>query len=154
MANIVAQGDPATSVMYVEKGAVRLSVLSHAGKRGREGTSVIQSDWDQRADVVGYGWSSWSAVKALPPPEHPEGLAMPRDHGLRLDDDEGGSPLRPDATEPYPEEPICRRQLRSLHRAIHNAQLVTERQDLELQDSAAAERPYERRENGGKYAWE
>jgi CRP/FNR family cyclic AMP-dependent transcriptional regulator len=31
-ARIFAQGDPATSVMYVEKGAVRLSVLSHAGK--------------------------------------------------------------------------------------------------------------------------
>jgi CRP/FNR family cyclic AMP-dependent transcriptional regulator len=29
---IFGQGDPATSVMYVEKGAVRLSVLSHAGK--------------------------------------------------------------------------------------------------------------------------
>src|SRR6185503_20636342 len=29
---IFAQGDPATSVMYVDKGAVRLSVLSHAGK--------------------------------------------------------------------------------------------------------------------------
>ena len=31
-ARIFAQGDPATSVMFVEKGAVRLSVLSHAGK--------------------------------------------------------------------------------------------------------------------------
>ena len=31
-ATIFAQGDPATSVMYVETGAVRLSVLSHAGK--------------------------------------------------------------------------------------------------------------------------
>jgi len=29
---IFAQGDPATSVLYVEQGAVRLSVLSHAGK--------------------------------------------------------------------------------------------------------------------------
>jgi CRP/FNR family cyclic AMP-dependent transcriptional regulator len=29
---IFAQGEPATSVMYVEQGAVRLSVLSHAGK--------------------------------------------------------------------------------------------------------------------------
>jgi CRP-like cAMP-binding protein len=29
---IFAQGDPATSVMYIENGAVRLSVLSHAGK--------------------------------------------------------------------------------------------------------------------------
>jgi CRP/FNR family transcriptional regulator, cyclic AMP receptor protein len=31
-ATIFGQGDPATSVMYVEEGAVRLSVLSHAGK--------------------------------------------------------------------------------------------------------------------------
>jgi CRP/FNR family cyclic AMP-dependent transcriptional regulator len=31
-AMIFAQGDPATSVMYVETGAVRLSVVSHAGK--------------------------------------------------------------------------------------------------------------------------
>jgi CRP/FNR family cyclic AMP-dependent transcriptional regulator len=31
-ATIFAQGDPARSVMYVESGAVRLSVLSHAGK--------------------------------------------------------------------------------------------------------------------------
>jgi CRP/FNR family cyclic AMP-dependent transcriptional regulator len=31
-AKIFAQGDPAASVMYVEQGAVRLSVLSHAGK--------------------------------------------------------------------------------------------------------------------------
>ena len=31
-AMIFAQGDPATSVLYVETGAVRLSVLSHAGK--------------------------------------------------------------------------------------------------------------------------
>jgi CRP/FNR family transcriptional regulator, cyclic AMP receptor protein len=31
-ATIFAQGDPATSVMYVESGAVRLSVVSHAGK--------------------------------------------------------------------------------------------------------------------------
>jgi CRP/FNR family transcriptional regulator, cyclic AMP receptor protein len=31
-AKVFVQGDPATSVMYVEKGAVRLSILSHAGK--------------------------------------------------------------------------------------------------------------------------
>jgi CRP/FNR family transcriptional regulator, cyclic AMP receptor protein len=31
-ATIFVQGDPATSVMYVENGTVRLSVLSHAGK--------------------------------------------------------------------------------------------------------------------------
>jgi CRP-like cAMP-binding protein len=31
-AKIFVQGDPAASVMYVEQGAVRLSVLSHSGK--------------------------------------------------------------------------------------------------------------------------
>jgi CRP-like cAMP-binding protein len=31
-ATIFTQGDPATSVMYVRRGAVRLSVVSHAGK--------------------------------------------------------------------------------------------------------------------------
>jgi CRP/FNR family cyclic AMP-dependent transcriptional regulator len=31
-AQIFAQGDPATSVMYVEDGVVRLSVVSHTGK--------------------------------------------------------------------------------------------------------------------------
>jgi CRP/FNR family cyclic AMP-dependent transcriptional regulator len=31
-ARIFAQGDPAASVMYVEQGTVRLSVLSHSGK--------------------------------------------------------------------------------------------------------------------------
>ena len=31
-ARIFVQGDPASSVMYVDKGVVRLSVLSHAGK--------------------------------------------------------------------------------------------------------------------------
>jgi CRP/FNR family transcriptional regulator, cyclic AMP receptor protein len=32
MAVIFAQGDPGDSVMYIQKGAVRLSVLSHSGK--------------------------------------------------------------------------------------------------------------------------
>jgi CRP/FNR family transcriptional regulator, cyclic AMP receptor protein len=31
-ATVFAQGDPATSVMYVEQGTVRLTVLSHTGK--------------------------------------------------------------------------------------------------------------------------
>ena len=31
-ATIFAQGDPATSVLFVENGAVRLSIVSHAGK--------------------------------------------------------------------------------------------------------------------------
>ena len=32
LAIVFAQGDPSDSVMYIQKGAIRLSVLSHAGK--------------------------------------------------------------------------------------------------------------------------
>jgi CRP-like cAMP-binding protein len=39
---IFAQGDPATSVMYVEQGTVRLSVLSHAGKEAV--IAVLEAD--------------------------------------------------------------------------------------------------------------
>src|SRR3990170_2220153 len=37
LAVIFAQGDPGDSVMYIQKGAVRLSVLSHAGKEASVG---------------------------------------------------------------------------------------------------------------------
>ena len=43
---IFAQGDPATSVMYVEGGKVRLSVLSHAGKEAVVAdTSSVRAAW-------------------------------------------------------------------------------------------------------------
>src|ERR1041385_7830334 len=41
-AKIFAQGDPATSVMYVVHGTVRLSVLSHSGKEAV--IAVLNSD--------------------------------------------------------------------------------------------------------------
>jgi hypothetical protein len=73
---------------------------------------------------------------------------MPRDDSVWLDDDERGSPLGPDVTEPCPEEPIRGGQLRSLHRTLKDAQLVSERQEFELQRRAAAERQHEDREDG------
>jgi hypothetical protein len=36
---------------------------------------------NQFTDVVRNGWASWPAVMALPRPERPEGVAMPRDDG-------------------------------------------------------------------------
>ena len=98
--------------------------------------------------------ASWPAVTALPRPEQPEGFAMPRDDGVRLDDDQRRSPVGPDATEPRPEESIGHGQPRSLHRALQDAQLVTECQDLKLQGHAAAEREYERCADGGEDAAE
>ena len=64
---------------------------------------------------------------------------MPRDDGGRLDDEECGSPIAPDATEPDPEEPIRRGQVGSLHRTLEDTELVSKREDLELKGGAAAE---------------
>jgi len=42
----------------------------------------------------------------LPPPEEAKAFTVPRDDGFRLDDHQDGSPVRPHAREPHPEEPI------------------------------------------------
>jgi hypothetical protein len=68
-----------------------------------------------------------------------EALAMPRDDGGRLDDDECGSPNGPDAIEPDPEDPIRRGQVGSLHRTLEDTELVSKREDLELKGRTAAE---------------
>ena len=65
---------------------------------------------------------------------------MPCDNSLRLDDDEGGTPVDPDLRQPNPEESISGGQFRPLHRAMYNAELVTESEDLKLEYGAAAER--------------
>ena len=109
---------------------------------------------NQLTDVMRNGWASWPAVLALPRPKQPEGFAMPRDDGIRLDDDQRRSPVGPDATEPCPEESIGRGQPRSLHRALQDAHLVTECQDLKLQGRATAERQHERRADGEEHAAE
>jgi hypothetical protein len=77
---------------------------------------------------------------------------MPGDDGVRLDDDEGGSPIWPEATEPCPENPIGCRQLRSLHGALQDSQPVTQSQNLKLQGRAAVERQHEGRKTRKEHA--
>src|SRR5262249_5467442 len=61
---------------------------------------VLSTHWsNQLTDVVRNGWASWPAVMALPRPEQPEDVAMPRDDGVRLDDDER---RRKNARKPRP----------------------------------------------------
>jgi len=66
-------------------------------------------------------------------------LPMPRDDSGWLEDDECRSPIGPDVTEPGPEEPIRPGQLGSLHRTLKHTNLMTKRENLELQGRAAAE---------------
>ena len=70
----------------------------------------------------------------------------PSDNGLRLDDDESGTPAAPDLGQPAPEESINDSQFRPLHRAMQDAELVTEDEDLKLECRTAAERRRKGRE--------
>jgi len=53
-------------------------------------------------------------------------------------------------TQPDPEQSISRGQLRSLHRTLKYADLVTKGEILELQSRAAAERQRKRPEERGE----
>src|SRR5262249_51624836 len=73
-----------------------------------------------------------------------ESFAMPADDGLRLDDDESGTPAAPELGQPCPEEPIRSGELRSFSGALQDAELMAQSQDLELKGCSGAER----RQNG------
>jgi hypothetical protein len=69
---------------------------------------------DQLANVFWHARAAALSVSDLPGPEPSEALPVPRDHGLRLDNDEGGSPVAPHFGQPGPEESIGGRQLGAL----------------------------------------
>ena len=49
---------------------------------------------------------AWSPSR-LPSPVEPETHLTPLNHGIGLDDDEDGPPIRPDAGQPSPEDPVA-----------------------------------------------
>src|SRR5947209_543345 len=67
------------------------------------------------------------AMPDLPGPKKAKAFPVPSDHGFGLDNDECGAPVSPHSAQPGPEEPVEWGQLRLLHRAMQNAQLVPER---------------------------
>ena len=77
-------------------------------------------------------WAARLAVANFPAPKQPKPFAMPTDHRLRLDHNEGGPPARPKLAPLCPEEAIGRRQLRSLNRALQDTELVSQSEDFEL----------------------
>jgi hypothetical protein len=68
----------------------------------------------------------------LPSPEQAKAFAAPAGNSGRFPDEDPGTPILPDRTEPCPQESIRRRELRPLHRALQNTDLMTKRDDLEL----------------------
>lgn len=77
---------------------------------------------------------SSGAAPALPGPEQAEPTSMPADNRVRFDDVQDRPPAAPRPREPRPERPIRRRQSEArTARAIDHRELVTERQDLQVE---------------------
>src|SRR5262245_23274632 len=72
-------------------------------------------------------------------PEELEPLTMPDENGLRLDDQEGRTPLTPDFGKPDPEEAIAKAQLRSRMAALIDGQLLSESKILQSQALTVSE---------------
>jgi CRP/FNR family cyclic AMP-dependent transcriptional regulator len=84
-ATIFAQGDPCTSVMYIQAGAVRLSVLSHAGKEAivaMLGPGDFLGEGALAAQPVRMGTATAVAPSRI--------LAIPKDEMVRLLHEEPG----------------------------------------------------------------
>ena len=76
--------------------------------------------------------SCWQrGVSALPPPVETEPLAVPPDHRFRLNNDEGTTPVLPDAGEDHPEEAIAFLQADPGPRALQDMELVPQGEILE-----------------------
>ncbi len=70
--------------------------------------------------------SSTSLRSGSPSPVEAEALIVPSDHGLGLDDDEGGTPVRPEARQPDPEDSIAPPEPWTLSGSLEHGELVSE----------------------------
>lgn len=73
----------------------------------------------------------------LPAPVQLEALPVPLDHGGRLHDDQGRPPVRPEARQPDPEDPVSRSELGALDGSLEYSQLMAQRQVLSGQSRPA-----------------
>jgi hypothetical protein len=100
-------------------------------------------------------WQRWAAgaVSAFPGPEEAKPAAMPRDHRLRPDDVNRRAPAAPGVREPRPQDSIGRREAKTrASRSMDDGQLVSERDDFQVQRRARqdekSERVEQRNDNG------
>ena len=100
---------------------------------------------NQRSDIRRDCWSPRPPPPNLPSPEQAEALAVPTDHRRRLHDDGARLPIHPDRRQPGPQESINGRQLRPLHRALQNTELMTKGQNLKLKRRTMAKERHESR---------
>src|SRR5262252_2634558 len=94
---------------------------------------------NQRAHLLRYGRPARLTLADLPGPEQTKAFPVPADDGRGFDDKDAGLPVVPDGAQPGPQQAIRRCQFGSLDRALQNAELMAEGQDLQLERRAAPE---------------
>jgi hypothetical protein len=92
---------------------------------------------DQVADLTSGVRPSATSSTAFPCPIKAEAFPVPGNNGVWLNDHETCAPVRPQAGEPDPQDPIgCSKVRAFLGRAFKDVELVTKGEDLSLQGSA------------------
>ena len=109
--------------MATEKFKNCLGEFSVDARRSPE-RAVAAHSADQFASLDRYPGATPTTLTGCPPPEEAEALAVPTDDGLRLDNHQGRAPVPPSGCQARPEETVRRGQLRSLHQAFENVELV------------------------------
>src|SRR5215469_9861322 len=105
---------------------------------------------NQRAHFLRHGRSTRLTVVDLPGPEQAKAFPVPAYDGRGFDDKEAGLPVVPDGAQPGPQPPIRRCQFGSFDGALQNAELMTEREDLQLERRAAPEGSENRGQESGQ----
>jgi hypothetical protein len=81
-----------------------------------------------------------------------EALPVPADHRLGLDDEQARPPASPQAGTPDPEDPVSPMELRALHRALEDDDLMAESEVLCDECGAALEQLPEGDSDGSECA--
>ena len=80
---------------------------------------------DQISNLLRHAGPTWLAAADFPRPEQAKAFTMPGDNGFSLDDDQGGFPLAPHASQPDPEDPVGWRQPQAFwSRATQDSELL------------------------------
>src|SRR5215831_4307725 len=83
---------------------------------------------------------SWSTVTNLPGPIPLESPTVPTDDGFGFNDDQGGTPSRPQSRQPNPKPPIglIEQESFGIWSSLQHGQLMTERNDFGLKPGLLA----------------
>jgi hypothetical protein len=79
------------------------------------------------------------SLPTLPSPVEPEALPVPLDHGLGLDENQGGSPSLPEPGQPDPEDPVPSAKARPFARSLEDRKLLPQREILGEEPGSVAE---------------